>query len=157
MRVLDLANGSQLFFSGTNPTATHPTNMQRLTKPFVGRQSLTVETGVTVTFAVRIRKPRRHAGRKLLLYQYELSSIVFDFGMHFLAWPQVLPVCADTLTVSAPTDTWILGENPDANISNDGHGLGAGMNSARLTDAVRCSNSICLQIPANATKSDIRF
>ena len=41
----------------------------------------------------------------------------------------LLPACADTLSVSASTDTWILAENPDFNFNGDSHGLGAGMNS----------------------------
>lgn len=62
----------------------------------------------------------------------------------------VLPVCADTLTVSASTDTWILAENPDANFDGDSHGLGAGMNSHG--SPMRAMFKFDLSaIPANAT------
>jgi hypothetical protein len=62
----------------------------------------------------------------------------------------VLPVCADTLTVSASTDTWILAENPDANFSSDFHGLGSGQNShgSPMRAMVKFDLS---SIPANAT------
>jgi len=62
----------------------------------------------------------------------------------------VLPACGDTLTVSASTDTWILGENPDANFNSDGHGLGAGLNShgSPMRAMIKFNLS---QIPANAT------
>lgn len=62
----------------------------------------------------------------------------------------VLPACADTLTVSASSDTWILAENPDGNLNGDFHGLGAGMNShgSPMRAMIKFDLS---QIPANAT------
>src|SRR4051794_26598692 len=66
----------------------------------------------------------------------------------------VLPVCADTLTVSASTDTWILGENPDANFSSDGHGLGAGRNSHGSPMRAMFKFDVS-QVPANATVTSV--
>lgn len=54
--------------------------MQRVQKHFVAPQTLAIETGIPVSFAVEIRKLRRVKGRKLLLYQYEIPQ-AFDFGI----------------------------------------------------------------------------
>ncbi|MGZ4987863.1 MAG: DNRLRE domain-containing protein [Limisphaerales bacterium] len=66
----------------------------------------------------------------------------------------VLPVYADTLTVSASTDTWILAENPFGNFSSDGHGLGAGMNSHGSPMRAMFKFDLS-QIPANATVTSV--
>lgn len=66
----------------------------------------------------------------------------------------VLPVCADTVTVSASTNTWILGESPDSNFSGDSHGLGAGVNSHGSPMRAMFQFDLS-QIPANATITSV--
>ena len=61
-----------------------------------------------------------------------------------------LPVCADTLTVSASTDTWIFSESPTFSQFGDFHGLAAGVNAH--DSPMRALFKFDLsQIPTNAT------
>jgi len=68
----------------------------------------------------------------------------------FLGVAAVLPACANTLTLSASTDTWLFAEAPDFAESGDFHGLAAGVNShgSAMRAIVKFDLS---QIPANAT------
>jgi hypothetical protein len=65
----------------------------------------------------------------------------------FLGVAAVLPVCANTLTVSASTDTWIFAEAPDFAEFGDFHGFATGVNSHGSPMRAKFDLS---QIPANA-------
>src|SRR5690349_14830263 len=65
-----------------------------------------------------------------------------------------LPVCADTLTVSASSDSWILTENPDGNYSGDFHGMGSGFNNHGSNMRAMFKFDLS-SIPANATVNSV--
>jgi hypothetical protein len=68
----------------------------------------------------------------------------------FLGVAAVLPVCADTLTVPASSDTWIFSESADFSQFGDFHGLAAGVNSHGSPMHALFKFDVS-QIPANAT------
>src|SRR5436190_3367643 len=68
----------------------------------------------------------------------------------------VLPAGANTLTVSAATNTWIFSELPGFAEAGDFHGLAAGVNSHGSPMRAMFKFDLS-QIPANATITSASF